>query len=78
MAETVLKVMTLNNVLVSSCGMQALHSLFVSRPSAVVLPAPLNAQLISALYDYQPPVSDAQPTLAWLAVMQEAHINLGK
>ncbi|XP_034255302.1 RRP12-like protein [Thrips palmi] len=77
-AETVLKVMTLNNVLVSSCGMQALHSLFVSRPSAVILPATLNAQLISALYDYQPPVSDAQPTLAWLAVMQEAHVNLGK
>lgn len=77
-AETVLKVMTLNNALVSSCGMQALHALFVSRPSAVVLPATLNAQLISALYDYQPPVSDTQPTLAWLAVMQEAHINLGK
>lgn len=70
--------MTLNNVLVNSCGMQALHSLFVSRPSATILSASLNARLISALYDYQPPVSDSQPTLAWLAVMQEAHINLGK
>lgn len=75
--ETVLKVMTLNNVLVTSCGMQALHSLFVARPSAAVLPPVLNGQLISALYDYQPPVTDTQPTLAWLAVMQEAHINLG-
>ncbi|XP_026293865.1 RRP12-like protein [Frankliniella occidentalis] len=76
LCETVLKVMTLNNVLVNSCGMQALHSLFAARPSATILPSSLNAQLISALYDYQPPVSDAQPTLAWLAVMQEAHINL--
>ncbi|KAK3918716.1 RRP12-like protein [Frankliniella fusca] len=76
LCEMVLKVMTLNNVLVNSCGMQALHSLFVARPSATILPAALNAQLISALYDYQPPVSDAQPTLAWLAVMQEAHVNL--
>lgn len=69
--------MTLNNVLVTSCGMQALHALFVAHPSNVILPPSLNGQLISALYDYQPPVSDAQPTLAWLAVMQEAHINLG-
>ncbi|KAJ1525453.1 hypothetical protein ONE63_010264 [Megalurothrips usitatus] len=75
--ETVLKVMTLNNALVNSCGMQALHALFVAHPSAAILPAALNAQLISAMYDYQPPVTDAQPTLAWLAVMQEAHINLG-
>lgn len=31
---------------------------------------------LQALYDYQPSENDAQPALAWLAVMQEAHINL--
>lgn len=74
--ECILKVMTLGNVLVLSCGMQALHGLFSSRPFATSLPAELNAQIISALFDYQPAHTDQQPTLAWLAVMQEAYINL--
>lgn len=77
-AETILKVMTLGNVLVTSSGMQALHSLFASRPRAGIVPPQLNAQIISALYDYQPSANDTQPMLAWLAVMQEAHINLAK
>ncbi|XP_054266666.1 RRP12-like protein [Macrosteles quadrilineatus] len=76
--ETILKVMTLGNILINSCGLQALHGLFVSRPSPAVLPAELNAKLIAALYDYQPSAVDAQPTQAWLAVMQEAFINLNK
>ncbi|XP_043269034.1 RRP12-like protein [Venturia canescens] len=74
--EALLRIMTLNNVLVTSCCLQTLHSLFVSRPLEAVLPSQLNAQIINALYDYQPAPGDTQPTLAWLAVMQEAHCNL--
>lgn len=35
----------------------------------------LNFQ-ISALYDYLPSINDTQPHIAWLAVQQEALINL--
>ncbi|KRT79476.1 hypothetical protein AMK59_7164, partial [Oryctes borbonicus] len=72
--ETILRLLTLNYPLVSSCGLQVLHSLFSSQKA--VMPAKLNGQLISALYDYQPSPNDVQPTLAWLAVMQQAHIHL--
>nr|XP_050844800.1 RRP12-like protein [Vespula vulgaris] len=74
--EGLLSIMGLRNVLVTSCCLQTLHGLFVSRPSEITLPSQRNAQIITALYDYQPPVNDAQPTLAWLTVMQEAHCNL--
>ncbi|CAH1969238.1 unnamed protein product [Acanthoscelides obtectus] len=72
--ETILRLMTLNYPIVTSCGLQVLHSLFSSQTA--VVPAKLNAQLISALYEYQPSTSDVQPTLAWVAVMQQAHIHL--
>ncbi|XP_024936269.1 RRP12-like protein [Cephus cinctus] len=74
--EGLLRIMTLNNVLVTSCCLQTFHGLFISRPSESILPAQLNAQIINALYDYQPAPGDTQPTLAWLAVMQEAYCNL--
>ncbi|KAK0081235.1 hypothetical protein PV325_012542 [Microctonus aethiopoides] len=74
--EGLLRIMTLNNPLITSCCLQTFHSLFVSRPPETVLPPQLNAQIINALYDYQPAPGDTQPTLAWLAVMQEAHSNL--
>ncbi|XP_077992398.1 RRP12-like protein [Glandiceps talaboti] len=74
--ETMLRVMTLSNVLVTSCAMQALHGMFTAKPKSTSLPADMNAQLINALYDYQPSESDVQPTLAWLAVMDKAHCNL--
>nr|CAD7586449.1 unnamed protein product [Timema genevievae] len=74
--ECILKMMTLGNLLVTSCSLQALHSLFASKPPALSMTPTLNGQLIAALYDYQPPANDTQPTLAWLSVMQEAHINL--
>ncbi|KZC03741.1 RRP12-like protein [Dufourea novaeangliae] len=76
--ETLLKLMSLKNVLITSCCFQTFHGLFVSRPSEAILPAQRNAQLITALYDYQPPATDSQPTLAWLAVMQEGHLNLAQ
>ncbi|XP_053976899.1 RRP12-like protein [Hylaeus volcanicus] len=74
--ESLLKIMTLKNVLTTSCCLQAFHGLFVSRPSPVILTPQRNAQIIGALYDYQPPATDPQPTLAWLTVMQEAYLNL--
>ena len=74
--ETVLKVMTLGNPYVISCGMQALYGLYASRPNSSCLPPDLNAQLVSALYDYQPSFNDSQPIVAWLTVQQEALINL--
>ncbi|XP_070541212.1 RRP12-like protein [Ptychodera flava] len=74
--ETILRVMTLSNVLVMSCAMQALHGMFLLKPKPSSLPADLNAQLINALYDYQPSENDVQPSLAWLAVMEKAHNNL--
>ncbi|XP_046410406.1 RRP12-like protein [Neodiprion fabricii] len=74
--EELLKIMTMNNLLFTSCCLQAFHSLFISKPLETTLPPTLNAQIINALYDYQPAPGDTQPTLAWLAVMQEAHCNL--
>ncbi|XP_063163096.1 RRP12-like protein [Candoia aspera] len=76
--ETLLRVMTLSHVLVTACAMKAFHSLFAAQPSPLGLPAELNAQIIMALYDYVPHENDLQPLLAWLAVMERAHVNLAK
>lgn len=75
-SEFLLKLMSMKNVLITSCCLQTFHGLFVSRPSEAILPAQRNGQIISALYAYQPPATDMQPTLAWLTVMQEAHLNI--
>ncbi|NXN23854.1 RRP12 protein, partial [Nycticryphes semicollaris] len=76
--ETLLRVMTLSHVLVTACAMQAFHSLFSAQASVTCLPAELNAQIITALYDYVPSTSDLQPLLTWLSTMERAHINLGR
>lgn len=68
--------MTLNNPLISNSGMQVLHSLFSTQ--STTMPATLNGQLISAFYDYQPSSTDVQPTLAWVAVMKQAHVHLSE
>ncbi|XP_048959450.1 RRP12-like protein isoform X2 [Canis lupus dingo] len=75
-SETLLRVMTLSHVLVTACAMQAFHSLFHAKPTLGTLSAELNAQIITALYDYIPSENDLQPLLAWLKVMEKAHINL--
>ncbi|XP_061180059.1 RRP12-like protein isoform X1 [Saccostrea echinata] len=74
--ETILRVMTLSNVMVTSCGMKALYGLFNGNPRATTLNAELNAQMIKALYEYHPSNNDVQPLKAWLAVMEAAHKNL--
>uniref|UniRef100_A0A8C3CN82 Ribosomal RNA processing 12 homolog n=1 Tax=Cairina moschata TaxID=8855 RepID=A0A8C3CN82_CAIMO len=74
--ETLLRVMTLSHVLVTACAMQAFYSLFSAQPGPSCLPAQLNAQIITALYDYVPSASDLQPLLTWLSTMERAHVNL--
>nr|XP_033797330.1 RRP12-like protein [Geotrypetes seraphini] len=74
--ETLLRIMTLSHVLITACAMQAFHGLFNSKPKPSALTAELNAQIIVALYDYLPNENDLQPLLAWLTVMENAHINL--
>ncbi|XP_073689985.1 RRP12-like protein [Garra rufa] len=74
--ETLLRVMTLSHVLVTANAMQAFHKLFSSKPNPASLSAELNAQIITALYDYVPSENDLQPLLAWLAVMEKAHVHL--
>lgn len=74
--ETLLRVMTLSHVLVTASAMQAFHKLFSGKPNASTLSPELNAQIITALYDYLPSENDLQPLLAWLAVMEKAHVHL--
>lgn len=74
--ETLLRVMTLSHVLITACAMQAFHGLFCAKPNPSTLTPELNAQIITALYDYLPSENDLQPLLAWLAVMEKAHIHL--
>ncbi|XP_056147763.1 RRP12-like protein [Lampris incognitus] len=74
--ETLLRVMTLSNVLVTASAMQAFHRLFSGKPNTASLTPELNAQIVTALYDYLPSENDLQPLLAWLAVMEKAHVHL--
>lgn len=74
--ETLLRVMTLSHVLVTASAMQAFHRLFSGKPNPSTLTPELNAQIITALYDYLPSENDLQPLLAWLAVMEKAHVHL--
>ncbi|XP_030626814.1 RRP12-like protein isoform X2 [Chanos chanos] len=74
--ETLLRVMTLSHLLVTAGAMQAFHQLFSSKPKPTTMSAELNAQIITALYDYVPSENDLQPLLAWLAVMEKAHVHL--
>jgi len=75
--ETILKLLTLGNTILVSTGLSALHGMFAARPDASCLPADMNGQLITALYDYKPGNNDTGPMVAWLATMQEGLINLG-
>ncbi|XP_031434840.1 RRP12-like protein isoform X2 [Clupea harengus] len=74
--ETLLRIMTLSHALVTAGAMQAFHKLFSSQSSSSLLSAELNAQIITALYDFLPSENDLQPLLAWLVVMEKAHTHL--
>src|SRR5699024_3646940 len=55
--EAILSHMTLGNVLVVNGALQTFYSFFLRRPGSNVLSAELNAQLMNALYDYQPNIN---------------------
>ncbi|XP_069140254.1 RRP12-like protein [Argopecten irradians] len=74
--ETILRLMTLSNPMVTASSMQTLHSLFASNPKTTSFSSELNGQIITALYDYQPSENDVQPMQAWMTVMEKAHNNL--
>jgi len=74
--ETILRLMTLGSQYIVSTGLAALHGLFFARPSASTLPADLNGQLLTALYDYKPGLNDGAPLISWLTVIQEGLLNL--
>jgi len=56
--------------LTTSLCFQVFHQLFQSQTNN--LSADLNAQIINALYDYQPSENDPQQLIAWMAVMESA------
>jgi len=74
--ETILRLMTLNNVILKTNCLQTLHALFTAHPSEDNLTPELNGKLIAAIYDFQPSVSDVNVAVAWLAVMEAGHANL--
>ncbi|GFR68565.1 ribosomal RNA processing 12 homolog [Elysia marginata] len=76
LCEVVLRLMTLTDLIVRSSCMEVLHKLFAAKPSDKTMSGEMNAQIITALYDYQPSEKDSQPMQAWLRVMESAVINL--
>lgn len=76
--ETILRLMTLGSQFIVSTGLAALHGLFFARPSSFTLPADLNGQLLTALYDYKPGLNDGAPLISWLTVIQEGLLNLAQ
>ncbi|KAJ7336526.1 pre-rRNA processing protein [Desmophyllum pertusum] len=76
--ECLLKLMTLGNVMVTVNSLQAIYKLLCASPNTTTLSKQLSAQLINALYDYQPSVNDNEPSQAWISTMEKAYVNLGR
>ncbi|XP_035210355.1 RRP12-like protein, partial [Stegodyphus dumicola] len=74
--ETIFRVMTLSNSMVTSSCLRTLQGLFSSVPKPESLPVDLNARIISALYDYQPNVKETQSLINWLQLMEVAFLNI--
>ena len=68
--------MTTNCSKINLIGFQVISSLFSSKIAN--MSAILNGQIISALYDYQPNLTDIQLTSGWLEVMEQAHLHLAQ
>ncbi|KAI1296690.1 RRP12-like protein [Halotydeus destructor] len=68
--ETMLRFMTLGNVLISTSCFQTFNAMFKSKPKNMT--QELNLQILLALQDFQPSVSDSQPLAAWLTVIHES------
>lgn len=76
LCEQLLSIMTASNILIRTNCFQTLHALFSSDRNN--LNAVLLGKLITALYDYQPDMMDSGQTLAWLTVLKQGQILLGK
>ncbi|VDP34007.1 unnamed protein product [Soboliphyme baturini] len=74
--EAMFHLMTVGDRVISSTVITVLLHVFRMRPTKSTMPKELNAQLICALYDFQPPVEDSSSLTAWLCVMDEAHLCL--
>ena len=74
--ESIMRIMTLSDTLVKSICMQSLEGIFQKNNLKSSLTPELNAQIITALYDYYPNASDVTGTPIWLAVMEKAVLNL--
>lgn len=76
--EYLLKLMTLGNVMITINSLQAMFKLFSASPLDGTVSKQLNAQLINALYDYQPSVNDKDQSEAWISTLEKAYINLAR
>ncbi|XP_067934576.1 RRP12-like protein [Watersipora subatra] len=74
--EMVLRLMSLNNLVLKGVCLEVLNSLFYSQPPTDRLSPDLNAKIITAMYDFLPHVNDIQMMPAWLLVIENALINL--
>ncbi|GFU62252.1 RRP12-like protein, partial [Nephila pilipes] len=72
--ETIFKIMTLSNSIVTLCGFKSLQSLFISNNTN--LPSDLNARIITALYDYQPNINNSECLMCWIQLMGNALVHL--
>uniref|UniRef100_A0A646QJB6 RRP12-like protein n=1 Tax=Hemiscolopendra marginata TaxID=943146 RepID=A0A646QJB6_9MYRI len=76
--ETILRLMTLGNVLITSCSLQVFHNLFATHANSENISSTLTQQLINALYNYVPSPNDSQPMIAWIKAMETANLHLMK
>ncbi|KAH9514289.1 pre-rRNA processing protein [Bulinus truncatus] len=76
LCETMLRFMTLTDLIMKTSCMEVLYHLFSAKPNAHSLPAEMNGQILTALYEYQPSEKDSQQMLAWIKVMEAATLNL--
>ncbi|XP_028391311.1 RRP12-like protein [Dendronephthya gigantea] len=78
LCETMLKLMTFGNIMLSMNCMQVLHNMFEGNPGSTTVTSDLNGQLINALFDYQPNAVDEQQAIAWLTLMEKAYCSFQK
>ncbi|XP_073947995.1 RRP12-like protein [Choristoneura fumiferana] len=71
--ESILSLMTHNNVYIKTCCLHTLHALFAAPAAACNAPAGLVAQLTRALMAARPPANDTGQVLAWATVMQQGY-----
>ncbi|XP_072934195.1 RRP12-like protein [Epargyreus clarus] len=72
-SESILSLMTHNNVYIKTCCLHTLHALLSAPRDSSNLPAGLAAQLTRALLAARPPANDTGQVLAWAAVLQQGY-----